>query len=361
MTSKIDFKPLVSQIDTQNLLGSIQDFPDQVRAAWQAMEQFVLPTHFIKAQEILVLGSSSGKIAGDVVRVLSNMYGKIPVYVQSDYELPKWVSTQTLVVGVSYTGNDPEVVLPLREAGRIGVKMFGISTGGKVGSICRKYSAPHFQINYGAKSHMALGYLLMPIVGLVTKLGFIEFEDRQAIARDIAGLYEFAPRVDLNNSRDNTAKDLAQKLVTKTSLVVSSLLMKPVAERWHNQVALITKSLNWSDVFPGTISGLTNALIDKSNQQLSQDFVVINFRTSYDSDTSSIGQNIFKELVTKSRIEYEEIVARPQGSLLENILTSLLLVDYTSYYLALAKGANPNEEPAIEGFSQKFNESVIIE
>lgn len=348
----LDSEATIKDLDKENMLQSIQDLPDQIHDAWDSANQFVFPTHFIKANNILIVGAGPGSIAAEIVANI-NRSSSVPIVAHSDYQLPSWVGSQTIVIGVSYSGNDDEVISALLEAGQRGAKILGISAGGEIGSICRKFRAPFFQIHYGAQSRAALGYLLIPIINIVARLGFIELSEQEDIANSIEILYllnkKLGPR---NPVRQNPAKQLAENLYGKIPYIIAPKTLRPIARRFKNQINQSAKNIAIFDEFPELTHNTSEGI--KFPEKLNEQLIFISLRTVHDSEGNSLGQNIFKSLVGKNKFRLEEVIAHPAGSLIQDMLVLILWVDYTAFYLSLLNNVDPSKEEVIEQFQRQL-------
>lgn len=354
MLIDLDNLDLYQRFDSENHLQSLQDFPDQIFTAWNQFQRFVVPTAFLSAQNIVILGVDTGNIAGEIATTLAKKHSKLPVSVHSGDHLPEWVGPKTIVLALSYSGNTKQVVEGVKEAVSRGAKLVGISTDGEIGSICRKIKAPFFEITYGARERAALPYLLMPTIGVMERLGLIKIEPGEInkIHRDLLTLgQKLSP---IKSAVENNAKYLAERLQGKLPFIISSKELEPAVKRWKNSLHQNAQMLSMFDTFPempeNTIVGLSNY------PQISEALIFIGLRSHNDNEYTSLQQNVFQEL-SRHRwgFTYEEIVAQPQGSLLHDILTLILWGDYVSYYGAILRQLDPNSI----GVKEEFDANLV--
>ena len=79
------------------------------------------------------MGGSSN--AAKIIQSLFEDELKIPFVVYNDYGLPAWVNSDTLVVANSYSGNTEETLSAIEVAHKVGAKVMGVATGGKIGEM----------------------------------------------------------------------------------------------------------------------------------------------------------------------------------------------------------------------------------
>ncbi|MBI4022955.1 hypothetical protein HY375_02225 [Candidatus Berkelbacteria bacterium] len=335
----LENETLIKSVDSENMLQSLMDMPDQIADACRLWDAFVLPTHFVQAKQIVILGVEAGAIAAHLVKELAQAVGRVPVEVVERSELPAYVSSQSLVVGIDYSGQTEEILEGFRQAGGLGAKLLGVSAGGELGALCRKYRAPHFHIQYGAPSRAALGYLLIPLLGLLARLGHVEL-DRRSLDQLPGYLRSFQARlVPKVPEVQNPAKQLARQLSGKLPHVIASGLLMPVARRWQEQLAQNAHS----HAIVSSLAQFSHSLVAGLDlPTAAQDLLVyVQLRSSHDGTLASLQQNLLARLFGKLGRRHEELVPSPQGSVLEEQLALIVWGDYVSYYLALLGGVDP--------------------
>ena len=83
----------------------------------------------------VIAGMGGSGIAG---RIFSDIYTKKPVTCVSSYEIPDFVDSDTLFIGMSYSGNTEETIAAFREAERRGAQMAAITSGGALEKMCQR-------------------------------------------------------------------------------------------------------------------------------------------------------------------------------------------------------------------------------
>lgn len=340
----------IKKYDPENMRGSLLDWPDQIHAAWKEAEKLVLPTHYVQAKNIIILGVESAAVAGEMIHSLAQAEAAIPVVINRQDYLPKWVDSKTLVIGVSYSGNTLETTAAFLQAGQLGAKLLGISSGGEISALCRKFRAPHFQINYGAQSRAALAYMLMSLVVVFSKLQFIDKNYPQTFPQIISHSQQLIESLKPDNhTMNNPAKKLARELIDRLPIVLSSPLISPAARRWKNQLNESAKSLSFFEDLPelthSTIAGFDFP------PTIMEKVVFINLRSAEDSDFNARRQNILRDQLGQSK-SFQEIVAHPALNLLSDLLYLTIFGDFTAFYLSILNNTDPSDNQRIELFHQ---------
>ncbi|MCL5407172.1 MAG: SIS domain-containing protein, partial [Patescibacteria group bacterium] len=181
--ASVDNLSEIQKLDPDNILRNTQEFPEQCERCWDDFKKFPLPTGFIQAKSVLLCGMGGSGIGGAISASLAK-FAEIPIMTSADYDIPGFVSKDTLVIITSYSGNTEETVSSYKKAAEKTNKIIVISTGGKVASLSTNYRHPHYKINYGSEPRAALGYTLTSILAIFAKLNIIELKDddfREAI------------------------------------------------------------------------------------------------------------------------------------------------------------------------------------
>lgn len=341
----LDDESLIQTLDSENMLQALADLPDQIEAAWFHSRSFALPTHYIQATNVVIVGMGASAVAAQLAAALARTGSRKPVTTLEAAELPGFVDSHTLVIGVSYSGKTAETVTAFAEAGRRGAKLIGLSSGGEIGAICRKHRAPHFVIVYGAQSRSAFGYLTIPLLALLERLNFLELDVPDTSVSALAvGLRQHAnallPTVPTVH---NAAKQLAEGLSGRLPLLVGSSLTRPAVARWQMQLAQNAKQAALTDELPGGLYSTLEGISFPVN--LASQLKIVQLRTAFDDALVSSAHNAYHALAKRHRIDALDILIPGSHTLLEALFGLITLGDYTSYYLALLGGVDPSATP----------------
>ncbi|HIC75265.1 MAG TPA: hypothetical protein EYO98_01455, partial [Candidatus Poseidoniales archaeon] len=75
----------VAELDTEDMLGHLRNFPDDLAAQWSVDEpQRDTPPH------LFCLGMGGSAAAGDFLASLAERNGNVGVTTHRDYDLPNW-------------------------------------------------------------------------------------------------------------------------------------------------------------------------------------------------------------------------------------------------------------------------------
>jgi glucose/mannose-6-phosphate isomerase len=335
-----------------NMHALIYDLPEQISDASQ-LPLNIRPIAISKINSIVIAGMGGSGIGGEIIKALLSQTIKIPIITIKDYELPSFAGNKTLYFAVSYSGNTEETLENFNIARRRECHIIAITTGGKLLEKCQKYHLDYVELPKGPSSRCAIGYLTLPQILCLSKLGFIKSFDKD-IKETIKVMYSHRVKY------DNFAKKLARQLMIKLPLVyASSSLLAPVARRWQTQLNENAEIIAHSNVFPelshNEIVGITDPyplvplyyllLLDPNSHK----------RNSLRLDfTLEIIENRIKEKIRRKYLNFQKF--SPDGkSNLARIFSLIMLGDLISYRLAHARKVVPESISAIDELKNKLN------
>ena len=232
----LDDMKLISEIDKSDMLGAVAGFPEQIKEAKEIVDSATLGS-FFKVDNIVISGMGASAISGDIVQSLLRDKIDIPIYVTRQYDLPKWVHKDTLLLSQSYSGNTEETLHTFKHGHQKRCKIIGISSGGKLQEFCEKREIPHIKIPTGFPPRAATGYILFSAIYALKKIGVLNIDIDHEIEETITVVNEFR-----NHNKkevpetDNLSKQIAKKIYKKIPQVYGFDFYSPIAKRWCTQL-----------------------------------------------------------------------------------------------------------------------------
>src|SRR5512136_3194124 len=205
MANESDKIPLV---DKSNMLDGLARFPEQIKeslAIAEAAERF----SFLKIDNVVIAGMGASAISGDILSSLFRDKLDVPIIVNREYDLPKWVNKDTLVICISYSGNTIETLSSFKIASQKKCKIICISTGGKLQDFAEKRGVPFVKIPAGIQPRAATAYLLFPSMIFLKKIGLLKTAIEIEIDETITVTKEF---VAVNKKTASEENNLANQL-----------------------------------------------------------------------------------------------------------------------------------------------------
>jgi glucose/mannose-6-phosphate isomerase len=336
----------VAGFDRQDHFSMAASLADQLEAGWRAarddLRAFDPPAE--RPDGVLVCGMGGSAIGADVVRACMPELA-VPFEVVRGYDAPAWVSSRTLVVAVSYSGNTEETLSCVDTALARGCRPVFVATGGELGALARERDRPLITVPSGMQPRAALGYLTTSLAATLCWAGLAadfapQVAEAAEIARSIAA--ELHPAVP---DEANAAKPLARRLHGHISLIYGAGVTAPAARRWKGQINENGKAPAFFAEFPelnhNEIVGWTGdpalartmhvvLLVDpQANERIAK-------RIDYTAEHLA------------GRMAGVDVVTAAGASPFARICSVITIGDFVSLYLAVLSGVDPTPVTAIE-------------
>lgn len=335
----------ISKIDKSKMLDAVANFPEQIKET----RNIVSPVSFdgfLKINNIVISGMGASAISGDIVQNLLKDRIDVPIFVSRQYELPKWVDKNTLLISQSYSGNTEETLSTFKSGFQKRCKIIGISSGGKLQEYCEKRQIPHVKIPSGFPPRAATGYILFSSIHALGKIGLLKDGFELDIDETISLMEETRNRNKKDVlEKDNLSKQLARKILGTIPQVYGFDFYAPIARRWCTQLNENSKVICRYDEVPECNH---NDIVGWSmNPEVSKNCTCIMFR---DSENESVFMskrlNFMKKLFEEVSKNVMEIQVQGKKRLAK-MMYAMYIGDFTSCYLAILRNIDPTPVDAI--------------
>jgi glucose/mannose-6-phosphate isomerase len=352
----LDNASVYRQFDKSGMLDHLHEFPEQCRKAWEKVLNFELPREYIKISSVVIAGMGGSAIGGDIVRRLALAESKAPVWVHRDYGLPAFVDAGTLVIASSYSGNTEETLSAFTKSLGTGSKKLVITSGGKLKQLAEQEGIPTFVIDYQAPPRAALPHSFVPLVGIFQKLGLLA--DKSADLQEAVDILKKLSR-DLLETKplaSNPAKQLAVKLRERIAVIYGAGILSEVARRWKGEFNENSKAWAFFECFPELNH---NAVVGyEFPPEAKEKTFVLMLRSSSLHPRNLLRYEVTSKLLASAGIAYEFVEARGKSALAQ-VLSLVLLGDYTSFYLSILNEVDSSSTDAIDFVKQHLAQSAI--
>ena len=350
-TINLDDLEVYKRNDPEGMLARIKELPMQCRQAYQAAMSFNLPADYTDIDKVVILGMGGSAIGGDLVRNLAQSEAGIPVIIHRDYGLPAFVNDKTLLIASSYSGNTEETLSAFEPALKTGVKKLAMTTGGKLKEIADANNIPVFKIEYKAQPRAALGFSFIPTLGVLQKLGFLT--DKSAdVAETVNVLEKLSAKLDEKSPlASNPAKQLAQRLYGRLTVIYGAGIAAESAHRWKTQINENGKAWAFYEVFPELNHNATVGY--PFPEEITGRIRVILLRSPLFNERVKLRYDVTCELLDRAGVKYE-FVDSVGSSALSQMMSLVMMGDFTSYYLAILYGIDPSPVDVINYLKDKL-------
>ncbi len=324
---------------------AIKGLPQQCRQAWEAARSLILPPDYSQIDRIVVLGMGGSAIAGEMLRALLQRESTMPVFNARQYELPLYVDEGSLVIASSFSGNTEETLSAFDQALTKPAKKLVVTGGGQLLATARANGVPVFTYEFRGQPRAALGWSLMPLLAVVHSLGLMPSLERD-VEEALAVMEERQERIGEEvPAADNQAKQIAQRLRGKLPVIYGAGPLAGAAHRWKTQLNENSKVWSFYEELP---EANHNAILGyELPQATATSTAAVFLQSNLIHPRVRLRYEFTQRLLEKAGVE-TLVVTGGGRSALAQILSTVLLGDYVSYYLALLNGVDPSVTTVIE-------------
>lgn len=337
-------KEEIKNLDPKKVYESTQMLSLQCKDILTQSSNLKFPDNYKDFNNIVICGMGGSAYAGHVVISLFKDTLNIPVFLNSDYSLPKFVDTNTLVILTSYSGSTEEILQNSKEAKERNAKIVILSSGGELQRISDNDTIPSLifepKNNPANQPRLGTGYIILGTISILEKLNLVNIDNIQT-AIDL---------IESENSNiESLAKDVSQKIINKTPLIFASEFLEGNSHILRNQINETAKSFSSFHVVPE----LNHHLMEGLKYPESFKSIVLLFNSNLYLDKNQKRMKLTKDVVEKNNIEVIEV--NPKG---EDKLSQILYLLSFGGYLSLFMGLLYNEDPSLIPWVDYFKENL---
>jgi len=348
----LDNQDEISKIDKSKMLDSVAEFPDQIKKTYEIIESSDIG-HIYKIDNIIFTGMGGSAISGDILQAFFRDKIDIPLYVNRQYELPKWAHKNTLVITQSYSGNTEETLSSFKHAYQKRCKIIGISSGGKLEEFCKKRDVTHIKIPSGYQPRAATGYMLFSALLSLRDIGILKMDIDKEIEETISVTEEVRSR----NKKDvptekNLSKKLAKKINQKIPQIYGWGQYTPIAKRWCTQFNENSKIVcRYDEVSESNHNDIVGWSMDP---EVTKNFICVLFRDKEDESVYMTKRlDFMKKLFETNAKDTIEINIEAKKRFAKMMYT-MYIGDFVSCYLAVLRKIDPTPVKIISELKEEL-------
>ncbi len=247
---------------------------------------------------------------------------------------------ETLVVAISYSGNTEETLDAFETAIKQNIPVAVIATGGKLLDRAKEAAVPFIVLpNTGMQPRMSLGFMTM---ALLTLLG------RNSVIAELKKLSHNINPADY----EEEGKKLAEALHNKIPLIYASKRNEAVAYIWKIKCNENGKIPAFYNIFPElNHNEMTGFDINEETKHIASNFACILLKDSEDYPRIGRRMEVLQQLYRDRGIAVHPVDFEGSSRFFK-IFSSIILADWTSYYIALSYHIDPEPVPMVEEFKR---------
>jgi glucose/mannose-6-phosphate isomerase len=341
-------KDSIEAVDPSGMLGDVLAQPLQLGdALWRTQSAGIRARDLPGGLAVCGMGGSA--IGGDLAKAALGDRATRPITIVRGYALESWTPPESLVLCASYSGNTEETLACFEAAGAAGAQRVVLTTGGKLAELARAEDVPVIGVPAGMQPRAAVVYMTIGVLECAALCGaapglHAEIDMATALLERLAE--EWGPGA----SEDSLAKSVARQLQGTVPVIHGASATTAPARRWSTQINENAKSpASWSELPEANHNQICGWERGRELAPLSGVFLC-------DPDQHPrVQRHVELAAAELERVGAPGVTVDTQGeSRLERVLSSVLLGDLVSVYMAALAGVDPTPTPALTRFKQQL-------
>lgn len=314
-----------------NMKELVESFLIQLKEAIEIGEKASLKPCQKQISNVVITGLGGSGIGGKIVSQLIDDQCDVPVVINNTYDIPNFVGPNTLVIASSFSGNTEETLIALEKAIDRDAEIAVITSGGKILDIAKEKGYNYIVLPKGDSPRAMLTYSLTQQFFMLQHYGV-------AIGSNIPEIRKSIDLLEVNlDSIKQEAKQVADSIYNKTTIIYSEAKYEGVAVRFRQQLNENSKVLCWHHVLPEMNH---NELVGWAGG--SDQFAVVMFRNGDDFYRTQKRMDITKEVVSQHTHTYIEVWSKG-NTRIQRSLYLILFGDWVSVYLSELRSVDAKE------------------
>jgi glucose/mannose-6-phosphate isomerase len=297
-------------------------------------------------KNFIAVGMGGSHLAADI---LNSYDPSFSILIHKNYglpPLPEEILKQSFIILNSYSGDTEEVIDSFNLALEKQLKMVSITYNGKLLELSKKYNIPFVKLpEPKVQPRLALGFHTKALLKILNK---------EKELKEISELvYLLKPE-----EFEEQGRELSQKIKDKIPVIYSSEKNQAIAYIWKIKFNETSKIPAFCNVLPElNHNEMTGFDVKETTRHLSQNFIFFLLFDEEDHPKIQKRMTILKNLYEERNFKVEVLKLEGQNRF-HKIFSSIVLADWTSYYLAKEYGVEPEEVPMVEEFKKMIEEAL---
>ncbi len=334
----LDDQKLIATRDKSNALGLAANEYEQLE------HQYKLELKLAdKPSNVVFAGMGGSALAGSMAATWPGY--SVPFTVVRDYSIPRYVGKDTLFIASSYSGNTEETLNALKAAEATGATIVVMAAGGKLAEQAKAKGYPLVELPSDLQPRMATFYSFKGLVTVLEAAGLAKgaVAKLEAAATKLKqqGTDKWAPHTP---TAHNQAKQIAQELMGRSVVIYSGPALFPAAYKWKININENAKNVAWLNQYPEFNH---NEFIGWSSHPVDKPYAVVDLVSDFDHPQIQKRFEVTSKLLSGKRPHPVTVKAVGDDTLTQ-LLSTVVLGDFVSLYLAILNGLDPTPVDLIE-------------
>ena len=294
-------------------------------------------SHGLKSSQfdnIVICGLGGSGIGGRIAKSYFSDKANLPIEVYSDYQLPAYTSSKSLVILSSYSGLTEETLAMYEEARNKSCTIVCITSGGTLLEWVKRDNVPYYIVETGYQPRMALGFSLTYNLLILSELFGIDLRPE---LKSISSIYS---NLKAEQDRANAMIDCFSSQLNNKFTIVADGVTESIGIRFCQQIQENAKVEAFINVLPEA----NHNVFETYYGALPSNFIFINSQTN---DRNKGRFAYLKQLLEKQGNTIYEI--NLDNASLTELFKTIYMTDWFSIFLSNKKGADNMTVPNISG------------
>lgn len=322
--------------DKQNQLEIVDLWVDNFKEGFNIATKVQIEEMNIKSiKNIIICGMGGSGISGRFLEDIFSTSSNLPAKVINNYVLPEYVSNETLVVAISYSGNTEETLSAVKDGLKSNSKIISITSGGELESISQTNKIPLFVVKSGYQPRFGFPLILGTVLGALNNLNLLPQNVNLENIQKELNLYINTLKINVPEN-ENDAKKVANKIFNTIPYIISN--WGSIAHRTKSQLNENAKMFAFGEEYPELFhNSISSWSVIQSSKLALVDFFI-------ESEFYDKRLNEKLNFVIENSKAFSEIIRQSfEGSNhLVKLLKAVIFGDYLSVYCALLNSEDPS-------------------
>ncbi len=351
----LDDQDAMREVDRSNMLGFCVDAAENFLASAKNAEKIKIS--YSTPKNVVLAGMGGSAIGGELLKDYTRNTIRVPIEISREYQLPAYANKSSLVVLASYSGDTEETLSSFLDAYKRGCKMYCISSGGALLQYAEKLNVPYLQVKAGMPPRAAMPHMLMPLLKVMQRLKLAP----SSLDADFAEAVTLLQQISKDNApqkitRQNFSKTLATQLNGVTPVIYGFGHYRSVALRWKQQFNENSKVPAKWEYFSELNHNETMGW--EGNKELANCYAVVMLREQNEPVSMRSRLETTKSLMEPSVQKIFEVWSQGK-SVLAHMLSTVLIGDFTSVYLAMLRGVDPTPVHTVSVMKEQIEQNGV--
>ncbi len=337
----------LERVDPHGARRFLAEFPLQCR---RARGLAAVPALVASRPRVVVVAGMGGSAAsGDVLAACAAESLDVPVLVHRGYGLPAAAGPHALVIASSYSGDTAEVLSAVEVAVARRTPVVAVTAGGALAALAASRGLPRVTLPKGLMPRMALGYLLLPALAVMSACDVAVASDAEVDEMLAVLDAQAAELVPERPTESNEAKRLALAIGERWPAVYGGPDTGLVAYRWKTDLEENAKTF----ALAGALPEMNHNEIEAWRTPSAKEMHVLLLRDHGEAPEIARRFDVLRDMIGPAAGGVSETWTRGEGRL-ARLLSLTYLGQWVSYYLAIVRETDPWTVPLLDELKRRM-------